>query len=362
MHKNFAEWYRLVRIEPNGDVLKNRWAGVQEWITSLRDNGDAVLETVRIFQGLPEVTSREPFLAVFRKHDPAFPQRNELELRVLSGAALVHVVTHDEEEDDADLRTAALAGTALAASRLRVADGPLEELLGEVLVGLHKAARHQRRRRGFDSTLLTAEEERAFSKTIETSVADLNQLRQSFATAFQTILKAVQRSESALADAAHDLRCADEETNILWWLEGGCSRDLNKPWSVLKDAAYLTAGWEMADLTDVALGPVEVAAFLERVVSSTKGKSRDQPLHTYIDAVSDDWAKARTTSLPERALDLAPLSLALLHRAKSGTSNWQQYFEETSGVVPSKPLAPEVVARQAYVEAVLLRALAVTEA
>lgn len=364
MHKNFAEWYRLVRIEPNGDVLKRRWAGVAEWSMSLSDKDDAVLETVRIFHGLPEVTSREPFLAVFRKHDPAFQQRNnELEQRVLAGAALVHVVTHDEEddEDDAELRTAVLAGTALAASRLRVVDGPLEELSGEVLAGLHKVARHQRRRRGFDSTLLTAEEEKAFSKTIETNVPDHNHLRQSFATAFQTILKAVQRSESALADAAHDLRCADEETNILWWLEGGCSRDLNKPWSALKDEASLTAGWELADLTDVALGPRDGGAFLERVVSSTKRRGKDQPLHTYVNAVSDDWATARTTGLPERALDLAPLSLALLQRAKSGTSNWQQYFENTSGVVPSKPVAPEFVAKQAYVEAVLLRTLALTE-
>lgn len=30
MHKNFAEWYRLVSIEPKGDVLKHRWAGVAE--------------------------------------------------------------------------------------------------------------------------------------------------------------------------------------------------------------------------------------------------------------------------------------------------------------------------------------------
>jgi hypothetical protein len=52
MHKNFAEWYRLVSIEPKGDVLKSRWAGVETWSVSLSD--DAVLETVRMFQGLPE--------------------------------------------------------------------------------------------------------------------------------------------------------------------------------------------------------------------------------------------------------------------------------------------------------------------
>lgn len=362
MHKNFAEWYRLVRIEPKGDVLNNRWAGVEEWKASLRDEDDAVLETVRIFQGLPEVTSREAFLAAFRKHDSAFQQRNnEHEQRILAGAVLVQLVKHDDKADDRDVRAAVLAGTALAASRLRVADGPLDELVREVLAGLHDMARHQRRRRGFNSTLLTIEEEKSFLKTIETNVGDHNQLRASFANAFQTILNAVRRSESALDDAAHDLRCADEETNILWWLEGMCSRDLNKPWSALKDGAPLIAGWELADLTDVALGPHDAAGFLERVVSSTKGKNSDQPLHIYVNAVSDDWAKARATDLPEHALDLAPLTFALSLRARSGASSWQQFFEKTGEVMPTMTLTPEVVAKHAYVEAVLLRTLAMTE-
>lgn len=60
MHKNFAEWYRLVSIEPKGDVLKSRWAGVETWSVSL--SADAVLETVRIFQGLPDVNPDHLFL------------------------------------------------------------------------------------------------------------------------------------------------------------------------------------------------------------------------------------------------------------------------------------------------------------
>jgi hypothetical protein len=80
-----------------------------------------------------------------------------------------------------------------------------------------------------------------------------------------------------------------------------------------------------------------------------------------VNAVSDEWAKTRTADLPERALDLAPISLALLQRAKSGTANWQQYFEMTGGIGPMKPLAPEFVAKQAYLESILLRILAETE-
>ena len=183
------------------------------------------------------------------------------------------------------------------------------------------------------------------------------QLRASFATAFQTILTAVHRSESALGAAAHNLRCADEETNILWWLAGGSSRDLNKPWSTLKDAVPLVAGWELADLTDIALGPQDAAALLERVIPETKGKRKEEAFHVYVDAVPEDWAKARAAKLDERALDLAPLSLALSHRSKSSATTWQSFFESVSGLKPSTPLAAERAARLAYIEAVLFRTL-----
>ena len=86
MHKNFGEWYRLVALEPDGAKLPKRWAGVKEWATELRNSDDSVLETVRIFLGLPSKVSRDPFLAAFRNQDAAFPQRNDLELQVLAGA------------------------------------------------------------------------------------------------------------------------------------------------------------------------------------------------------------------------------------------------------------------------------------
>ncbi|WP_434301399.1 GTPase-associated system all-helical protein GASH [Corallococcus exiguus] len=364
MHKNFAEWYRLVRIEPNGDALEKRWAGVEEWSSSLQESDDAVLETVRIFQDLPAITSREEFLAAFRKHDPAFPQRNELELRVLAGAALVKCVQLGVNDDNGEfLRASVIAGTALEASRLRASDPQLGEVVVTVVQGLHDIARYQRKRIPFNTPLISSKTEAAVLEAMQLvpAAGDWIVLRTHVAPVLQAVLDGVRRSESALKDAAHNLRCADEETNILWWLEGGCSRDLNKPWNSLKEETPLMAGWELADLTDVALGPQDVAALLERVVTLTKEKSKDQPIHIYVNAVSDEWAKERTAPMIERALDLTPLSLALSQRAKSDRSSWQQYFEKTSGIAPTRQLAPEVAAKQAYVEAVLQRTLSETE-
>lgn len=362
MHKDFGEWYRLVSIEPTDDILKKRWLGVEEWVSAIRGDDDAILETVRIFQGFSERTSRVGFLAAFRNHDSAFAERNnDLEQRVLAGVALVQCVLVEKNKREADddevdgVRAAIIAGAAVEASLLRASDHTLRELTGELISGLHEIARRRRKRSGFSTVLLNSKVEEMLERVA--SAPEWSSLRAHVGAALQTMLKALQRSESALEGAAHDLRCVDEETNILWWIAGGTSRELNKPWSALKDAVPLVAGSELADLTDVALGPQDAAALLERVVPETKGKSKEQPLHVYVNAVPEDWAKARAAKLVERALDLTPLSLALSHRCKSNASSWQQFFEANSGLKASIPLAPERAAHLAYVEAVLFSTL-----
>ena len=154
------------------------------------------------------------------------------------------------------------------------------------------------------------------------------------------------------------MRCADEETNILWWVEGGCSRDTNMPWILLKEATAIIAGAELADLTDVALGQSNAAALLERVVSESKGNGNEADLAVYVDALPDDWTHQRTAKLEEGKLDLLPLMRAVFHRAKSSPTKWHQYFDASSGIKSSRQITAARVARQAYVEAILLRTMA----
>ena len=125
----------------------------------------------------------------------------------------------------------------------------------------------------------------------------------------------------------------------------------------------LVAAWELADLTDIALGPQDAAALLERVLPEAKGnRSKEQALHVYVNAVPDEWAKASTSKVDANALDLAPLSLALSKRVEGSSTTWQPFFESVSGGLKAGTvLAPERVARQAYVEAMLFRTLADVE-
>lgn len=354
MHKNFGEWYRLVSIEPDEEKLQKRWAGVAEWATSLRKDHEDLLETVRVFQGLSENTSREAFLEAFWKHDAAFPKRNELELRVLAGASLVECVhqSHAETDDNNDVRTAIITGTALETSSLLVAKSHLGEIADEVFAGLQKTVQKQRRRAAFNVNAKNVRTAVGAANAIITAT-DPNQAMPPIKAMAQSVVTLIH----VLTDVSRNLRCADEEINILWWLEGGSSRDLNQPWSALpKPAVPLIAGKELADLTDVMFGPPDPTALLHRVVASVKCK--ETTIEAYVNAVPDEWVDTHAATTEESALDLAPLWLALSRRGQSTPSSWTQFFDASSGISASTQLAPERIARQAYLEAILLRALA----
>lgn len=358
MHKNFGEWYRLVALEPDGAKLAKRWAGVKAWATALRNSDESVLETVRIFHGIPPKTSRDLFLATFQKQDQAFPQRNELELQILAGSSLVACVQSVGAYGEG-LRTAILAGAALESASLRAMETRLDEISSEVLAGVQAIAVEQRKRKAFNPSAVSGKADAAAEAMKKVAAAgSWDQLKDAVTPVFQALLDAVREADCELDDAAHNLRCADEETDILWWVEGGCSRDTNKPWAALKEAAAIIAGAELADLTDMALGPRDAAALLERVLSESKGKGKDDSLAAYVNALPNDWARARIAKLDEGALDLTPLTLAIFHQGKSDASSWQRYFDSSSGMKSSTQLTTARVARQAYVEAILLRTLA----
>ena len=363
MHKNFGEWYRMVSIAPTDELLKKRWAGVERWVSEIRGNDEAILETVRIFQGLPMKTSRDAFLTAFRDHDAAFAQRNnDLEQRVLAGAALVECVrawdsTTAEDEDALDgQRAAIIAGSAVEASSLRAKDEKLEEIVRDVVAELQRLAKEQRKRIVFEGEVAAKADAAAAALTKIPAVGNWDQFKAQFAPVLQHLVDALRASDEALSAAAHNVQRADEETNILWWLEGGSSRDLDKPWDALpNEAVPLIAGSELADLTDVALGPQDAGALLARTVSRLKGK--DATLLAYVNAVPEEWLRGGRMS---GAIDLTPLAFALARRAEGNAASWKESFEASTGLKASMPLAPESAARCTYIEAVLLRTLAET--
>ena len=63
MHKDFADWYRLVDLEPKGETLEKRWQAIEQFCESV--NAAQALELIRLFYGRSATTSTNSKRAVW---------------------------------------------------------------------------------------------------------------------------------------------------------------------------------------------------------------------------------------------------------------------------------------------------------
>ncbi len=351
MHPAFAEWYRSAGIEPDAAALPKRWEGIKQFSAGCEE----VAALTRLFFGLGSVA--EPFLAAFRaplqKADAAFPMRkNDKELAVLAGAKLVIVI---EDEEDPDLASfAALALVSAAAQNLR--PPPLVSEIVEMAVGLlAEKALARGKPSEEEEEELPEEVEAELKKACEAN--DASQLEEPLAeiAAELRTLRAGQRHMLAA------LAAQSEESDMLWWLFGGHSRDLRQRIDSLPTAAAsLIVGKELADLTRTIPGPPAALAFLDRALRTTnKGKPPTTvSLSDAINKTPADWRK--TTAAARTATPLAmlmPISEAIRVSLTVGPKDdWRPAFLHAAGFAADAEIEPSRLAYQTYLEGLLHRA------
>lgn len=315
MHKHFSEWYRSAGIELQGEILLKRWAGVE----ALSAGHGEIVPLVELFFGFYEAI--ESFEANFRKPfqeaDAAFRMRdNNRELSVLAGAKLA-LVMDGTSDDLGDF--AALALISCAAQNLRATP-----CVSEIPV---MAAQHLARR-SINRNLVNLE-----------APADIT------------------KESTELLQVKRDLAIVKEECNILWWVFGESSRDLDTRWSeITVGQVALVSGKELADLTNVLPGPAAAAALLDKIIKTAK---RRQPatvaIKNAIGEVSASWRQkfARESFLPQLK-NLCPISNGIkLSVDLSENDAWIEALSATGKIQNGGVIAPHLLAYQIFVERLL---------
>jgi hypothetical protein len=312
MHVNFSEWFRAANLEASADSLPKRWAGVD----TFQVGKNAIVSLVEVFFGFFD--GKDAFLAEFRTafqaKDSTFRMRdNNRELSVLAGATLVTVM-EDYPTDFGD--AAALALLACAAQNLRGAVCVPE--IPELAVK-HLATRSIQRNK------LDADEEDEEDEV-------------------QKQLKQLRR----------DLEVISEESNILWWVFGESSRDLQVRWSQLSlPHIALVSGKELSDLSRISPGPAAAFALLDRITKFAKGNVAAQI--TIKEAISDcnvEWRRLFVKTKYQAALaNLTPISHGIklsIDLADSGA--WAQTLATSLKVQRGGKLSPTLISYQTYLE------------
>jgi hypothetical protein len=163
----------------------------------------------------------------------------------------------------------------------------------------------------------------------------------------------------AVGELRREIGRLREESNILWWVFGGISRDELRPIAQLRASeAAVLAGAELADLVEGLPGPLAARAFLHQVISSAMVGEEPVTLANALVSCSERLVDRLARRLPERVATLLPIhSAARAFRELRGGDGWTTLAHSWGGVDPTSEVRPEWIAEQVYREVLVSASL-----
>lgn len=228
LHPQFPTWLDAANITLNDETLRKWWAGLEAFQAAPAD----VISLVQLANGADaETVAASRFHATLQKQDAALLPNQKLAIAALATAKLHTIVPEDN------------------------ALGVFAALLSAVNFPSFETQPAYRA----DLTALA-------EKTLDNSSRTRGNI-----TAVVKIVEEEGKPEAGVLERA--LAVTAEETNILWWIFGGRSRDTNNAFGEIGDEVIpFVAAKELADLTTLLPGPVAVGAFADRACRTDRAK------------------------------------------------------------------------------------------
>ncbi len=335
MHKYFAEWYRAAGVDPKAGDLEKRWKAIEGFAENLNlQNG---LELVRLFYARPPQSASfvDEYSTVFQAADPTFPMRgNALELQVLAGATIAHVVQTTRSVIADALALGMLCGYCQGL-RQKVVNGEIIEYARNYL------ANESVKVREIDGDLEVKTPDVSLKKSLDalttaSTGGDLKVLQGPIKAPFETLASAITELSSSINDmvgkVAQEIDAHRENSDILWWVFGEHSRDLNKRMSELSlPFAALVAGKELSDLVRVIPGPLAAPAFLDKMLRLAEAElSKSTSIKDAVNAAPREWRQQLIEGRSTRGIQgLCTIHLAIQKSLEfDKATEWLAPFEK----------------------------------
>jgi len=364
MHKYFAEWYRAAGLQPKAEDLEKRWQGLENFAKKIKAQN--ALELVRLYYARPSQASDfvDRYSASFQAADPTFPMReNRLELQVLAGATVAHIIEKTRTTVTDAVALALLCGHC---------QGLRQNILNGEIIGYANTylAEEAVRMRESDGKFTVSKPDVDLEDLMDTLTSaatgsSLAVIREPIKPPFEKLATAI----SELADSINkmgekltqEIRSRREESNILWWVFGEHSRDLNTRMAELQlPFATLVAGKELADLVNVVPGPIAASAFLDKMLRFVDpGLSKSTSIKDAVNAAPSEWRGRLIEEAAARGVeDICPVHLAVQKSLEvEKPTEWLAPFERASDLKSKGAIAPLALATQVYHERMLMRAV-----
>lgn len=358
MDRDFSEWYRVANIEPTDILLKSRWQGIENYLDNDITCSDT-LELVRLF--FKKSTQKEfydTFIDSFIKADSTFPQKgNVIELSILAGAIIKEVV-----ETINGINSIALLAVQTMAFNNR--DVAVPEMFYKIR---EKFAEETALIRSDISSTLDIEDEIPSNEDLLNTIkqaqeTDVWEIKQILGMPFQNYLIKMNNYFASINEQKRKTSIYSEDSQVLWWMTGEWSRDLNMPFKQIDlPMASIIIGKELADLITIAPGPYSAQAVIHKVISQCRGKIQSKStLTNNIDSLSREWrAMAIAKYKPMETDVITPILTGITKSLEVGKEReWLSAFENMMKFDAERVKMLQVdFAYQMYLECLLIKSI-----
>jgi hypothetical protein len=152
-----------------------------------------------------------------------------------------------------------------------------------------------------------------------------------------------------------------EDSQILWWMTGEWSRDLQKPMSDYQASEIcLVVGKELADLVEVLPGPYAAKAVLYKVLAGLGGVGDNVALSMAINRTGKEWRQRVVEVYPTtETREITPLLWAMSKSLEvENAEDWKPAYEKVMGrKAADAKMAPVKLAHQMYLECLVIKSL-----
>ena len=318
MHKDFNEWFLEAGIQLNENQLNSRWAG----IVKISDNisKEDVINLVKIFYSIPiseDLTDR--YAKTFVEIDATFSRKNKRELSILAGATLAHIAGTDADHCsfiELLVRAALFGNRAPALSSIYTT---IEQIMLDDMILIRESS---------DETQESIEDSQSKELLALLNTPDIPwgpNISQTLAQYVQSADKIFAKLKKRVDEMEKSAGIHFEDSQLLWWLTGGYSKDLQCAYNNLeKSTACLVVGKEAAELVDNFPGPSSIEGVLMRMIENCKEPNMNIDFVDVVSAINIEWKAQyiKTYSTPGLT-DLLPISAALAYSENTKlTSEW----------------------------------------
>lgn len=284
MHPKFATWLASANITPNDDVLRKWWAGLD----AFQATASNVVSLAKLAKEADATTvAASDFHASLRAHDAALLPAQKLAIAALATVKLYTIVEKDSALGDFAALLSSISFPAFETQPAYRAD---------LTVLAEKSLAESSRDRADLEPLIDRLERDSDEESEESE------------------------EESDLDGLERILAVTAEETNILWWIFGGRSRESNEAFADIADEVIpFVAAKELADLTTLLPGHAAIRAFADRVCQTGRAKL---PKTVLISAAVKKLPEAFVTGISKQWNGHSCLPLCRLTREIIGQSSF----------------------------------------